>query len=90
MKRPTAAQKRRMAKVAELGCLNCGRPANIHHCRHECGMGQRNHSHICALCRFCHQEGPKSRHMNPKWFAENVGTDLELHLKTCKLLGEIE
>jgi len=89
-KDPTAAQKRRMAKVAALPCFGCNGPANVHHCRHECGMGQRNHDHVAPLCKWCHQDGPISRHgTGSKEFKETVGSDKELHERTCRRLGEI-
>lgn len=62
MSRPTAADKRHWGAVAYLGCLICGGPAIIHHCRHECGLGQRNHSQVAPLCSWHHQHGPISRH----------------------------
>lgn len=82
---PTAAQRRRWTRVAALGCLNDGRPAIIHHCRHECGMSQRNHDHVAPLCGDCHL----LRHNNPKRFYAQVGTDKELHDETVRRLGEI-
>jgi len=87
--KPTAAQKRRFYRVAQLPCLACGGwPTEVHHCRHECGMSQRNHDQIAPLCGGCHRASTFSRHLDPKEFAERVGTDLELHEKTCELLGE--
>lgn len=88
MSAPTAAQKRRWAQVAALGCLCCGGPANIHHCRHECGMGQRNHDHVAPLCKWCHQDGTVSRHGTPGEFAMEWGTDKDLHERTMNMLGE--
>jgi len=84
MSKPTAAQRRRFERVAALGCLACGGPACIHHCRHECGMSQRNHDHIAPLCRWCHQDGPVSRHRAPAMW-----DDKELHEETQRRLGEI-
>jgi hypothetical protein len=90
MSKPTAAQKRRMDAVAKLPCLVCGgMPVQIHHCRHECGLAQRNHDHIAPLCPECHQHGPESRHGNSKAFAIQNGHDGFLHFCTMKLLGEI-
>lgn len=87
-KKPTVAQMRRWKKVAALGCLVCRQPAELHHCRHECGMGQKNHSHVAPLCPVHHRHHKQSRHGNLRWFAENIGTDRELHERTKKLLGE--
>lgn len=86
--RPTAAQRRRWAKVAALGCLICDRPAAIHHCRHNCGMGQRNNNEVAPLCGDCHQHGPLSRHgRGSKEFRERW-PDCWLHEETRKRLGE--
>lgn len=85
----TAAQKKRMARVSDLGCLACGcHPVEIHHCRHASGMGQRNHDHITALCPWHHRLGPDSRHENPRKFAELHGNDKVLHEETKALLRE--
>ena len=89
MSKPTAAQKRRWSQVAALGCLCCGGPANIHHCRHECGMGQKNHDHVAPLCKWCHQDGPVSRHgQGSKEFLAKY-PDRWLHEETRRRLGEI-
>ncbi|HBA72306.1 MAG TPA: hypothetical protein DCZ63_09005 [Geobacter sp.] len=89
-KAPTAAQKRRMARVVDLGCIICGRPAAIHHCRHACGMSQRRHDHIAGLCGDHHQHGPISRHgQGAKEFKEKYGDDRWLHEETCRRLGEL-
>ena len=92
----TVAQRRRMARVAELGCIACrhdgyfGTPAEIHHCKDH---GYRNHKKVCSLCPVHHKPtssipGILNRHLNPIEFAEKYGTDEELHRKTCALLGE--
>lgn len=86
----TAAQRRRWAKVAEMTCLVCGRPANIHHCRHECGMGQRNHDHVAPLCSLCHQHGNISRHGSGSNEFQALYPDRWLHEETQRRLGETE
>lgn len=88
MPRPTAAQKRRWARVALLGCLVCGCPASIHHCRHECGMGQKNHDHVAPLCQQCHQDGPVSRHGQGSREFQGRWPDRWLHEQTRIRLGE--
>lgn len=89
-KRPTKRQKDRFSRIVELGCLvpGCGGEANIHHCRHACGMGQRKHDHVAPLCKYHHQDGPFARHKDPAKFVEFIGTDEDLHEKTCLMLGE--
>jgi len=90
--RPTASQKRRFARIVELiGCLACGSPYNIHihHCRHNCGAGQRRHSEVAPLCNLCHKDGPISRHgQGSKEFQEKY-PDKFLHEETCRRLGEL-
>lgn len=86
---PTASQRRRWSRVASLGCLVCHGEANIHHCRHECGMGQRNHDHVAPLCKYCHQDGPVSRHgQGSNIFRAEYGDDRDLHEMTVAKLGE--
>ena len=89
MSNPTAAQRRRFEKIASFGCIICGSPAELHHCRHECGMSQRNHDHVAPLCDWHHRHSVLSRHSNPKDFAQMYGDDRELTEKTKRLLGEI-
>jgi hypothetical protein len=44
------------ARVAALGCLICGRPANLHHVREGQGMSQRASDWLVVpLCREHHQ-----------------------------------
>lgn len=89
MKRPTASQKKRMGLVAELGCIVCGGIANIHHCKIDCGMSQRNHDHVAPLCKWCHQDGPVSRHGQGSKEFQAQWTDRWLHEETQRRLGEI-
>lgn len=93
---PTAAQQRRHGKVAALGCLACaedghpGTPAQVHHCKEH---GYRNHDKVAPLCPPHHGivdsvPGVINRHKNPVEFRGRYGTDEDLHIKTCILLGE--
>ena len=52
---PTAAQKRRFAALAEMGCIVCEAPANIHHCFTVKGC-RKDHDKTIPLC---------DRHHNP-------------------------
>ena len=52
----TAAEKRRMAQVAALGCLICKRPAQVHHCFTHMGGG-RDHKKVIPLCVDHHTGG---------------------------------
>lgn len=59
----TKAEKRHMAKVAELPCCLCGMmPVELHHIREGQGMAQRAGNMLCIpLCASCHR-GPKGIH----------------------------
>jgi 5-methylcytosine-specific restriction endonuclease McrA len=63
MKPPTASEKRHMARVAAMGCLVCGAPAQLHHvtARIEGGRIERRHDRVTPLCPKHHQiqHGPK-------------------------------
>ncbi len=85
--KPTAADKRHFDKVAELGCIIDGQPAEIHHSRDGLGMGQRDHTQVIPLCPKCHRLGRISRHGSPREFAEKYGTDAELVAETKKMVG---
>jgi len=55
----TKDEKNHLSKVAELGCIVCGAPADIHHPRFDCGMSQRSRHYLAIpLCKFHHQDGP--------------------------------
>ena len=94
--RPTAAQRRRWSMVADLGCLPClmdgnpGTPATISHCHDH---GYRGHDRVYPACPVHHLAthavpGIPNRHATPIEFAARYGTDDDLYLKTCQLLGE--
>ncbi len=89
MNRPTAAQKRHFEKLAELGCIICSGPAEIHHCF--TGMGsKKNHDNVIPLCPMHHRTGGYgiAIHPNKKAFASNFGSEQELLEKCHELLNE--
>lgn len=58
----TAAGKRHMGKVAEVGCILCRHigagqtPAEVHHLKEECGAGQRQSDFLTVpLCPEHHR-----------------------------------
>ncbi len=57
-----AMEKRHAAEIAEMGCLVCGRDAEIHH---ETGSPRqaKNHMHIAPLCPEHHRHGKDARHV---------------------------
>ena len=81
-KRPNKKERIHLARIAEMNCLICERPANIHHCRNygtgNVGMGNRSSSyHTIPLC-YDHHQGQFSIHNNKKEFEKKYGTEKEL------------
>lgn len=75
------AEKQYLAKVAELGCIICKSPAEIHHIRSGMGIGQRNNnSMVLPLCPQHHRTGGFgiAIHAGQKTWEQNFGTELEL------------
>jgi len=86
-KSKTAAEKRYHDKVAALGCLICGSPANVHHIREDMGASMRSsHYLVIPLCREHHQ-GEFSIHNSPREFKNIYGSELELLADT---IGRLE
>lgn len=75
-------EKRHMARVAELGCLVCDSPANVHHIRTE---RIKNDFLTIPLCREHHQ-GDFSIHMSKEQFTKIYGSELDLLAETLKRL----
>lgn len=50
-KAPTAAERRHLGRVAELGCLVCGEPSTVHHVTSD-GYQRltRTHTRVTPLC----------------------------------------
>lgn len=81
-----AASHRYMGRVAELGCLICDSPANIHHIRTGVGMGQRQSDYLTIpLCREHHQ-GDFSIHADRRQFCAIYGEELTLLAETIEKL----
>jgi hypothetical protein len=86
-KSKTAADKRHLNKVAELGCIACinmgypDSPAEIHHPRAGQGMSQRApHDMAIPLCPPHHRTGGHSVaiHAGQEAWEDIHGTELEL------------
>lgn len=97
--RPTAADKRRTAKVYALGCIAClidgnpGTPCSEHHVK-ELG-GYRDHSRTFGLCPAHHQQqfkknGMPNRHGDRKGFEAVYGTDMELLEETNRRIEQCQ
>ena len=76
-----------MNRVAELGCLICGRPSELHHLR--AGMGQRGKD-VIPLCPYHHRHGPfgEATHNGYKTFCKKYGSEATLLAKLNKILRE--
>ena len=75
-------ESRHMGRVAELGCLVCQSPANVHHIRTE---RIKSDFLTIPLCREHHQ-GDFSIHMSKRQFTAIYGSELELLAQTLRLL----
>lgn len=93
----TAAERRYMGKVAELGCAVCRRlglietgevHALVHHQRTGVGKMRASHYQTAPLCPFHHQGSGRGVHdMGRPQFAELYGfSELELVDETRRLL----
>lgn len=71
-----------MGKVAGLGCLICGLPAQVHHIREE---RIKNDFLTVPLC-IEHHTGSFSIHMAKREFQNIYGSELELLAKTIEKL----
>jgi hypothetical protein len=77
----TKVEKQYLSKVAELGCIICKSPAEIHHIRTGMGIGQRNTNFmVLPLCPQHHRTGGFgiAIHAGQKTWEQNFGTELEL------------
>jgi len=88
----TKDEKKRLGKIADLGCSLCrhqgneGTPAELHHIRRS---GIRSRSPIIPLCPFHHRGANTSIHTGRKWFEKHYGiTEEELLEQTKALLNE--
>jgi hypothetical protein len=82
----TKAEKLHLNRVADLGCIICHQPAEIHHLRTGMGMAQRNSNlNVIPLCPLHHRTGGYGTafHAGRKAFEQNFGTEEEL-LKRVK------
>ena len=78
-------------RVADLGCIICRRPAEIHHLRAGMGMGQRS-ADVIPLCPEHHRTGGHgvAFHAGRKTWETQFGTETELLQETQKLLEQVK
>ena len=83
----TVKEKRHLSRIAELGCIVCCGPANVHHIREGQGMGIRaSHFLTIPLCREHHQ-GDFSIHNSRREFQNIYGDELDLLAQTIEMLS---
>lgn len=90
----TAAEKRHMAKVAELDCALCrafnfpGVQAEVHHIRDGQGMSQRAKDYLTVpLCSSCHR-GDHGIHGDRKMLHIAKVSELDLLADTIRRLTD--
>ena len=85
----TNAEKRHLSRIADMGCLICGAPAEIHHLRTVCGMSQRANNYLTiGLCPEHHRQGAFGHaiHNGYQEFSKNYGSEGDLLAETIKRL----
>lgn len=83
----TAAEKRHLSRVAAIGCIICGGPAEIHHPRFAAGMSQRASNWLAIpLCPEHHRQGEFGHavHNGQETFERNYGREVELLAETIR------
>ena len=74
-------------RVAALGCLICGAPAELHHPRFACGMSQRaNDWLVVPLCTEHHRQGTFGHcvHNGAQEFSGNYMSEEDMLAETIK------
>jgi hypothetical protein len=92
----TLAEKKHMARVAELGCAVCrrmgheGTPAELHHPRKGAGMGKRSgHFSVIPLCPEHHRGNTGVHGLGTKGFPKHWGfTEEDLLKDVLELLKD--
>lgn len=85
----TKAEKAYMNRVAELGCIICRMPTELHHPRFLVGGAQKaSNFDVIPLCPKHHRNGGYGTafHAGRQAFEQNFGTEQELLEKTKRLL----
>lgn len=86
---PTAAEREHMGRVAALGCLLCGSPAEVHHIREEQGMSQRASNWLTTpLCSEHHRGASGFHGLGMRAFERRYGlSELDLLAMTIERLA---
>lgn len=87
-KKATKAESEHMGRVAELGCILCGQPAEVHHIKEDQGTSQRaSHWLTVPLCTDCHR-GATGVHGDKTMLRIYNVTEMDLLAMTIKSLME--
>ena len=85
----TKSEQDYMSRVADLGCICCGQPAELHHPRRHTGLGLRSSNYdVIPLCPNHHRLGKVSIHLGKAQFERTFGTEKDLLKKVKKGLEE--
>ena len=83
-----SAEKAYIGRVADLGCIVCQSPAQVHHIREGQGMAQRASNYlVIPLCQE-HHTGSLSIHASPRQFKAIYGDELHLLAETIGRLNQ--
>ena len=88
-KRATKVEQDHMDAVRALGCLICGRYAQIHHVTGH-AYGSRSNLRVLPLCADHHQNNAYGHalHNGTKTFESNYGTQAEMLEQVNRMLEE--
>ena len=86
----TKSEQDYMSRVADLGCICCGQPAELHHPRRHTGLGLRSSNYdVIPLCPNHHRLGKVSIHLGKAQFERTFGTEKDLLKKVKKGLEDL-
>ncbi len=87
----TKARDKHFSRVADLGCIVCQSPAEIHHCFTSMGC-KKDDTKVIPLCPYHHRTGGYgfAIHAGKKTWQDRHGSEMELFDKTIELLNEQE
>ncbi len=80
-RRSSPADRAFMAAVAELGCILCGRPAEVHHIREfRFSQARASDREVLPLCEHHHRTGGygEAIHAGVDPWRERFGSELDL------------
>jgi hypothetical protein len=88
----SAAEKRHLQRVRDLGCIVCGGAAIAHHIRsgQSSGMGKKaSDFHTIPLCGDHHTDGGYgiAYHAGPRIWQERYGSEIDLLVQTTAMLA---